>query len=163
MSLYASIVIATLVGLWLHRRVGPNRGTALFVIGGLVLGAAIGIAVSEDRRDRNFERRFDRALSRIACSYAHDATTASFPSWSIEVVVVKDAAMMFSRMPLVKSVRLVDAHGELLVELALEGTSTVVRDARILRAHTAVLVDGTTVHRVPLRPGPAGCVGSRRG
>ena len=154
--LYASILIATLVGLWLHRRIGPNRGTALFVIGGFVVGTAVGIAISQrveqHRRDRELAQRFDRALSQIACSSARDATMASFPSWSLDVIVMTDAAIVISRKPLYKSVRLVDAQDKLVVELDLEGTSTsVVRDDRILRARAAVLVDGTTVHRVPLR------------
>jgi len=155
--LHVSILVPTLVGLWLHRRLGPNRGTALFVIAGFVLGTIVGIASShrlaERRRDREFDQQFDRALSQVACSSARDATMASFPSWSIDVVVMNDAAMMMSRKPLYKSVRLVDAQGKLVVELELEGTSTsIVRDDRIRQARTAVLVDGTTVHRVPLRP-----------
>lgn len=156
MILYASILLPTLAGLWLHRRFGPNRGTALFVIAGFVLGTAAGIAVSQraehHRRERDFDQRFDRALSQIACSSAHDATMASFPTWSIDVIVMKDVAVMTSRKPIYTSVRLVDAQGKLVVELDLEGTSTsVARDDRILHARTAVLVDGTTVHRVPLR------------
>ena len=155
--LYVSILIPTLVGLWLHRRIGPNRGTALFVIGGFLLGTAVGIAISQrveqHRHDRELDQRFDRALSQIACSSARDATMASFPSWSIDVIVMKDAAIMMSRKSLYKSVRLVDAQDKLVVELDLEGTSTsVMRDDRILQVRTAVLVDGTTVHRVPLRP-----------
>lgn len=153
LTLFTSILLATLLGLWLHHRIGPSRATALFVIAGVVLGSAAGIAIIEHRRDRDFEQRFDRALTQIACSSARDATLASFPAWSIDVIVMKDAAMMRSRKPLHKSVRLVDAQDNLVVELGLEGTSTsIVRDGRILQAHTAVLVDGTTVHRVPLRP-----------
>jgi hypothetical protein len=155
--LYASMLSLTLVGLWLHRRIGPNRGSALFVIGGFVLGTVVGIAISQrveqQRRDRELDLQFDRALSEIACSSARGATMASFPSWSIDVIVMKDAAMMWNRTPLSKSVRLVDAQDKLVVELGVEGTSTsVVRDDRILQARTAVLVDGPTVHRVPLRP-----------
>ena len=154
--LYASILLPTLVGLWLHRRFGPHRGTALFVVGGFVLGTAAGIAVSQraehHRRARDFEQRFDRALSQIACSSASGATMASFPTWSIDVIVMKDVAVMTTHKPVYTSVRLVDAQDKLVVELDLEGTSTsVVRDDRIPRARTAVLVDGTTVHRVPLR------------
>lgn len=148
MSFCLAILIPTVVGLRLHRRLGPNRGTALFVIAGFILGTAIGLTLLHRREQRRFDP--DRLLAKYACLLPADARIASFRS--LDVTVMEDYAVAHGRTDISRSVRLVDAQDKSVIELRVDGrSSSSGRDARVRRAQTAILVEGNTVQRVPLR------------